>query len=95
MPSIFSSHENRAPEPTPRSTRAAHASSSSRLNALSSESIGDRCSTGANRSAGVAPTRWLGLSGVISSGNRSSSDRSSFISSSYSASETSGSSSTW
>ena len=94
-PSIFSSHANAAASPTPRTTRAAHASSSSNENALSSESMGARCSTGANRSAGALPTRCVGESGVISSGNSSSSACSSRISSSYSASETSGSSSTW
>ena len=72
-PSIFSSHANRASSATTFATRAAHASSSSNENALSSESIGARCGTGANRSAGVAPTRCVGESGVISSGNRSSS----------------------
>ena len=36
---------------------------------MSSESIGARCGTGRNSSAGAAPTRWVGESGVISSGN--------------------------
>ncbi len=81
-PSIFSSHANRASSATTFATRAAHASSSSNENALSSESIGARCGTGANRSAGVAPTRCVGESGVMSSGNRSSSWSNSRISSS-------------
>ncbi len=94
-PSIFSSQANRAASPTRFSTRAAHASSSSNENALSSESIGARCETGANRSAGTPPTRWVGESGVMSSGKASSSAPSSRTSSSYSTSETSGSSRTW
>ena len=60
------------PVPMARSTRLPQASSSSQLNALSSESIWARCVTGANRSAGAPPTRWVGLSGVISSGNSAS-----------------------
>src|SRR6266542_3936796 len=90
----FSSQKYRTSAPTARSTRVAHAFSSSSENTLSSESITERCSTGANRSTGVTPTRCVGLSGVTSSGNRSSSSRSSCMSSSYSASETSGSSRT-
>ena len=58
-----------AASPTRVSTRAFHASSSSNENVLSSESMGARCATGANRSAGTSPTRWVGESGVMSSGN--------------------------
>ena len=95
-PSIFSSHMNpSASPPSPRVTRSPQAFSSSSEKALSSDSIGARCSTGANRAvAGAAPTPCVGESGVISSGNASSSARSSRLSSSYSASLTSGSSST-
>ena len=48
--------------------RVPHASSSSRENALSSESIGTRCSTGANVDAGRPPGRCVGESGVTSVG---------------------------
>ena len=75
--------------------RFPHAFSSSHEKALSSESMGTRCRAGANSSDGRAPTRWVGLSGVMNSGNSSSRLRSSRVSSSYSASETSGSSRTW
>src|SRR5918996_1457846 len=95
MPSIFSSHTKSACRPRARSTRFPQAFSSSQENALSSESIGVRWRTGANSSLGAPPTRWVGLSGTMSSGKASSSPRSSRISSSYSASEISGSSWTW
>ena len=53
--------------------------------------MGTRWRAGANSAVGVPPTRWVGLSGVTSSGNASSRARSSLVSSSYSVSETSGS----
>ena len=74
--------------------RVPHASSSSRENALSSESIGSRCSTGANVTAGRPPGRCVGESGVTSSGCSASSARSSRTNASNSASDTSGASKT-
>ena len=80
--------------PTSRSTRAAHARSSSRENALSSEYIRSRCSTGSNISDRTPPTDRVGESPVASSGYRDSSASSSRNSASYSASDSVGASST-
>ena len=78
-----------------RRTRSTQAQYSSSLRAFASESIGWGCSTWANCVEGVAPTRWVGESGVTSSGCSSSSARSSRTQPSYSPSSTVGSSSTW
>ena len=72
--------------------RSSQARSSSSLRALASDSIGCRCVTGSNRSSGLAPTRWVGESGVTSSGCSASIARSSFSSASYSSSPISGAS---
>ena len=76
------------------SMRVPHAASSSCENALSSDSIGTRCVTGANVDAGRPPGRCVGESGVTSDGYFASSSRSSRTSASNSASATSGSSKT-
>jgi hypothetical protein len=68
---------------------------SSALNALASDSIRSRCSTGAKSVDSSAPTFWVGESGVRSSGCRSSIACSSRISASYSPSAMVGRSSTW
>ena len=57
--------------------RVSQARSSSSLRALASESIGSACSTCSKRSSGGAPTRWVGESGVRSSGCSASIARSS------------------
>ena len=62
--------------------------------ALASESIGCRCATFSSRPTGVPPTRWVGESGVTSSGCSASIARSSSSSVSYSPSPMTGSSST-
>ena len=67
-PSSLGSATKRIGPGTSCSMRVPHASSSSRENALSSESIGTRCSTGANVDAGRPPGRCVGESGVTSSG---------------------------
>ena len=48
--------------------RATHARSSSSERALASEYIGCRCGTFVSWETGSAPTRWVGESGVTSSG---------------------------
>ena len=73
-----------------RLSRASNSTRSSAAMALSSESMATRCSTGANSSAARPPGRWVGLSGVTSSGCASSSATSSRHRRSYSASLTSG-----
>ena len=57
--------------------RAIQARSSSSLRAFASECIGCRCRTFSSRETGSAPTRWVGESGVTSSGCSASSARSS------------------
>ena len=57
--------------------RASQARSSSSSRALPSESIGSACSIRSKCSSGGAPTRWVGESGVRSSGFSSSIARSS------------------
>ena len=73
-----------------RLSRASNSVRSSGAIALSSESMATRCSTGAKSSACRPPGRWVGLSGVISSGWASSSATSSRQRRSYSASLISG-----
>ena len=63
-PSSFGSATKRIAPGTSFSMRVPHATSSSRENALSSDSIGARCSTGANVEAGRPPGRCVGESGV-------------------------------
>ena len=80
VPSILSSipHRTVSSSPSPRWTRAAHSRSSSSENALSSESIGSRCSNGGKASSMGAPTCWVGESGDCSDGcsaSRASSSR--------------------
>jgi hypothetical protein len=65
------------------------------LKAFSSDIIGTACSTGAKRGDGGAPTRWVGESGVTSSGWAPSMARRRRTSASYSASGISGSSRAW
>ncbi len=88
-PSIFTSHRY-GPVPPSLVARAAHASSSSAEKALSRLSIRSRWRTGVNWVDTPPPGRWVGESGVRSSGYCSSSARISRMSWSYSASETSG-----
>ena len=57
--------------------RATHARSSSSLRAFASEYIGCGWSTLLSEETGVAPTRWVGESGVTRSGCSASSARSS------------------
>ncbi len=94
-PSIFSSHTNEEASATRRLSRPCHATSSSVLKALSSDIIGTACTTGAKSGDAGAPTRWVGESGVTSSGWASSTARSRRTSASYSASGISGSSRAW
>ena len=72
--------------------RAAQASSSSALRALASENIGSGWRTLSSALTGSAPTRWVGESGVTSSGLSRSIARSSSSRASYSSSAISGSS---
>ncbi len=74
--------------------RADQASSSALLNALSSESIRCRCSTGSNISDRSPPTACVGESAETSSGCAASSSSSSRKSVSYSASDSVAESST-
>jgi hypothetical protein len=74
--------------------RLSNARTSSSWNALPIESIGVRWRISANCGSGAAPTRWVGESGVRSSGCCASSSCSSRNSASYSASLISGASST-
>jgi hypothetical protein len=61
---------------------------------LASDSIGISCSTFGSDETGAPPTRWVGESGVSSSGHEASIARSSSSSASYSSSPISGSSRT-
>jgi hypothetical protein len=94
-PSTLGSTTN-GPGSRPARSRARwyQACNSSNEKALARLSMGTRCRTGAKRSDGVAPTRWVGDSGVTSSGWAASSARSACISRSYSASAILGLSST-
>src|SRR6476659_6612455 len=96
-PSIFGSSTNATGAPLSRrlSTSAAHLTIASSVVTFSSEPIGVRCSTFWNFDEAGAPTRWVGESGVTSSGCFSSSATSSSYARSYVASSTEGSSSTW
>ena len=76
-------------------TRLSNAARSSALKALSSDSIGNRCSTDENPASGAAPTRWVGESSVFNAGYASSRVRSRTIARSYSASGTLGASFWW
>ena len=76
-------------------TRLYQARSSSSSKALARLRIGWGCVTGRKPSAGGAPTRWVGESGVTSAGCAASSARSSPIRASNASSEISGASSTW
>ncbi len=67
-PSSFGSTTYRTACGTSFSMRVAHACSSSNENALSSDSIRTRCTTGANVDAGRPPGRCVGESGVTRSG---------------------------
>src|SRR5680860_596311 len=78
-----------------RSTRAAHATSSAALKALSRLNMRSRCSTAAKSVENDAPTCWVGLSGVRSSAYWSSRSLSRRTSSSYSPSLMVGASLTW
>ena len=89
-PSSFGSATKRKGLGTSFATRVPHAKSSSRENALSSESIRTRCSTEENVETGRPPGRCVGESGVTSSGFAFSSARSSLTSASNPASGTSG-----
>ena len=93
-PSSFGSATKRIAPGTNRSSRPPQATSSSRENALSSDNIGTRCSTGENVDTGRPPGRCVGESGVTSSGYCASISRSSRTSASNSASATSGASNT-
>ena len=62
--------------------RATQARSSSSERALASESIGRRCWTFWSAETGSSPTRWVGESGVTSSGCSASSALSSLNSAS-------------
>ncbi len=86
-PSIFSSHSTGGNRSTAPSTRSAQATSSSSVNALSSEYSRSRCSTGSNISARDPPTDCVGESWLTSSGWATSSAASSANRASYSASE--------
>ena len=94
-PSIFGS-ATYSMRSRPRNFRArsSKAAISSGVVTFCSESMGWRWRTVANSVAGEAPTRWVGESGVRSSGCASSSAWRRRKSASYSASEISGSSST-
>jgi hypothetical protein len=74
--------------------RAIHARSSSSERALASDSIRCRWGTFSSLPTGSPPTRWVGESGVTSSGWAASIARSSSSSVSYASSPISGSSST-
>ena len=74
--------------------RAIHARSSSALRALASDSIACGWRTFSRSLTGSPPVRWVGESGVTSSGCSASIARSSSSSLSYSSSPTSGSSRT-
>ena len=75
-PSYFSSQTmSKASVSSRVATRRCHATSSSSLNALPRLSIGTGCSACTKLSAGSAPTRWVGESGVTSSGFASSISR--------------------
>jgi hypothetical protein len=74
--------------------RSIHARSSSSERALASESIGCRCVTFSSLPTGSPPTRWVGESGVTSSGCSASIARSSSSRASYASSPIAGSSST-
>ncbi len=75
--------------------RATHARISSAERALASDSIGSSWVTLVRLETGAEPTRWVGESGVTSSGCSASSALSSSNSASYSSSAISGSSRTW
>ena len=74
--------------------RSIHARSSSSLRALASDSIGWRWVTLVSAETGSPPIRWVGESGVSSSGCSASIARSSSSSASYWSSVMTGSSST-
>jgi hypothetical protein len=74
--------------------RVTHARSSSSERALASDSIGISWRTFGSDETGSPPTRWVGESGVTSSGLAASSARSSSSSASYSSSPIVGSSRT-
>ncbi len=93
-PSSFGSATKRIGSVMSRWIRVPHANSSSRENALSSDSMRSRCTTGANVDVAAPPGRCVGESEVTSAGYCASSARSSRTSASNSASATSGSSNT-
>jgi len=78
-PSILSSQVKATSPSMKRSIRLAHACRSSNVVALSSDIMGWRWRTSANRGDEPAPTFWVGESGVRRSGNSSSSACSSRI----------------